>query len=290
MYSAEINRNQPACLLLLIDQSTSMSSAWADTGTTKAGQLALAVNRILGNAVMLCTKGDNRVFDYFEVGILGYGEGVRPILHGARPGHEVLPISELAFNPMRLDQVRRKVPDGGGGVVEIQTTLPVWVDAVADGWTPMVAAMQEAERLMADWCAGHRRSFPPIVMNITDGESTDGDPRDAAARLRSTGTGDGGTLLFNIHLASGAGNAATFPDSATGLPDHYASLLFDMSSPLPPPMSAAAEHLGYQVQPGSRGFLYNAEAYRMIEFLDIGTRAATPTGLLELTAGPESMR
>lgn len=290
MYSAEINRNQPACLLLLIDQSTSMSTTWANAGTSKADQLAMAVNRILGTAVMLCAKGDDRIFDYFEVGILGYGEGVQPILHGSGPGRELLPISELAYNPKRVDQIPRKEPDGAGGVVEVLRSFPVWVDAVADGWTPMVEAVTEAQRVVGDWCDRHTRSFPPIVINITDGESTDGDPRDAATQLRAAGTADGNTLLLNIHLSSGAGAATAFPNTRAGLPDRFASTLFDMSSPLPPPMLAAAEHQGYRVYPDSRGFLYNAEAYQMIEFLDIGTRAATPTGLLELTAGPGSPR
>jgi hypothetical protein len=290
VYAAEINRHQPACLLLLIDQSTSMSEDWAGTGTTKAGQLALAVNRILGNAVVLCSKGDDRIYDYFEVGILGYGTGVQPILYGSSPGQELLPISQLAVNPKRVDQIARKVPDQAGGVVEVMTPIPVWVDPVADGWTPMIAAMQAAERVVAAWCSRHQRSYPPIVMNITDGESTDGDPSAAAARIRATGTADGAALLFNVHLSSGARNAVTFPDTATGLPDRIATRLFEMSSPLPPSMLSAAGSLHYDVRPDSRGFLYNAEATTMIEFLDIGTRAATPTGLLQLTAGPESMR
>ncbi|WP_239331944.1 vWA domain-containing protein [Frankia sp. CiP3] len=290
MYAAEINRTQPACLLLLIDHSTSMSAPWADTGTTKAGQLALAVNRLLGNAVLLCSKGDDRVYDYFEVGILGYGRGVEPILHGSSPHRPLLPISELAVNPKRVDQVARKVPDGAGGVVEVMMPVPVWVDSVADGWTPMVAAVEAAEQIVVDWCARHEQSFPPIVVNVTDGESTDGDPRDAAKRVQNTGTADGNTLLFNLHLSSGARNPATFPATAADLPDQFATMLFEMSSPLPPSMLDAASGLGYEVQPGSRGFLYNAEATVMIEFLDIGTRAVTPTGLRELTAGPGAMR
>jgi len=290
VYTSEINRNQPACLLLLIDQSSSMEAKWADTGTSKAGQLALAVNRILGNAVLLCSKGDDRIFHYFDVGILGYGKGVHPILHGATAERPLLPIDELAVGPKRVDQVRRKVNDGAGGLVEVATPMPVWLDPVADGWTPMVEAVKTAERVVTEWCVDHQASFPPMVINITDGESTDGDPREAATRLRNARTTDGEALLFNVHLSSGARNAAMFPDSSTGLPDKFAVQLFEMSSKLPPSMVKAAASLGYDMRPDARGFLYNAEATTMIEFLDIGTRAVTPTGLLELTSGPESMR
>jgi hypothetical protein len=42
LYAAEINRRQPACLLLLIDQSYSMSERWAADGTSllPVGELA----------------------------------------------------------------------------------------------------------------------------------------------------------------------------------------------------------------------------------------------------------
>jgi hypothetical protein len=290
MYSAEISRSQPGFLLLLIDQSTSMKDPWGDTQTSKAEQLALAVNRVLGNAVLLCSKGDDRVYDYFDVSILGYGNGVQPILHGSSAARPVLPISELALSPKRIDHVARKVSDGAGGIVEVMTPIPIWVDPQASGGTPMVAVMEAAEQLLSTWCAQHPQSFPPVVINITDGESTDGDPRDAAARLRGARTSDGSALLFTAHLAGGARSQTMFPDTAAGLPDRHASMLFEMSSPLPPPMLASAASMGQTLQSGARGFLYNADAVAMIEFLDIGTRAVTPTGLLELTSGREEMR
>jgi hypothetical protein len=290
VYSAEISRSHRAGLLLLIDQSTSMSSPWCGTATTKAQQLALAVNRILGNAVLLCSKGDDRVYDYFEIGVLGYGAEVEPILHGSTVERPMVPISELALEPRRVDEVARKISDGAGGLVEIMTPIPIWVDPVADGWTPMVEAMNRADEIVARWCDEHPTGFPPIVINITDGESTDGDPRHAAAALRARRTGDGAALLFNVHLTSGSRDAVTFPATATGLPDRYAGTLFEMSSRLPPPMAAAATGLGYGVSEQARGFVYNADATALVEFLDIGTRAVTPGGLLELTAGPGRMR
>ncbi len=60
-----------------------------------------------------------------------------------------------------------------------------------------------------------------------------------------------------MHLSSGARNSATFPDTATGLPDQFAPLLFEMSSTLPPSMVNAAANLGYKATSNSRGFLYN---------------------------------
>ncbi len=277
MYTAEINRVQPACLLLLIDQSSSMAASWADSGATKAIEVARTVNRLLGNAVLLCSKGDDRVHDYFQVGVIGYRSQVESMLEGSSVDQPLVPISQIAINPKRVDRVQRRISDGAGGVVEVATPMPVWVDPVADGWTPMVAAVETAEAVVREWCASHPLSFPPVVINVTDGASTDGDPQDAARRLRSQRTADGAALLFNVHLSSGSVNAAFFPATAAGLTDRLATVLFEMSSPLPPSMLDAAAGLGYEVGSDSRGFLYNAEAAAMIEFLDIGTRVVTPT-------------
>lgn len=243
------------------------------------------MNRILGNAVLLCSKGDDRIYDYFEVGIIGYGGNIGPILHGSDASRPIVPIGDLARNPKRLDQIMRKIPDGAGGVIQAPLSLPIWVDPVANGSTPMVAAFHTAEQIITSWCAGNQRSFPPIVINITDGASTDGDPSEVAGRVRTVRTDDGPVLLFNLHLSADAREPVNFPSSSSSLPDSHASMLFSMSSELPASMAEAAISLGYQVSPGARGFLYNAEATAVIEFLDIGTRAVTPTGLKELTAG-----
>ncbi|WP_327145234.1 vWA domain-containing protein [Nocardia sp. NBC_01327] len=282
MYSAEINRKQPALLMLLVDQSFSMSEPAGQGQGTKADVLALAVNNLLGNAVLLCSRGGEKIYNYFEVGVVGYGAKIGPILHGADAERRVLPVKELADNPRRIDTVARRVPDGAGGVVPVQQQMPVWVDPLADGATPMVSALGYAEPVIASWCAAHPSSFPPMVINVTDGASTDGDPREAADRIRELSTDDGAALVFNLHLSALGGQAVTFPDTAADMTDPNAQRLFEASSVLPPAMLEASAALGYPVRSGSRGFLYNADVTMVIDFLDIGTRAVTPTGLKEL--------
>lgn len=282
MYTAEINRRRPACLLLLIDQSFSMSEAWGKEGHSKAQALMASVNRLLGNAVIQCSKGDDRVLDYFEVGVIGYGTDVRFVLHGTDAARPLLPISVVADNPLRVDEVMRKESDGAGGIIQVPMAFPVWVDEDTNGPTPMVEALGVAEGIVAAWCAQHPASFPPIVINLTDGMSTDGDPRVLADKIRTVATNDGPALMFNVHLSSASVNEVLLPSSADALPDEYASTLFAMSSELPVQMAEAAAGLGYQVRPGARGFLYNAQAASVIEFLDIGTRPITPGGFREL--------
>jgi hypothetical protein len=288
LYTAEINRRQPACLLLLIDQSYSMSERWGPDGQPKAEALARAVNRLIKNAVLQCSKGDGEIHDYFEVGVIGYGTDVNLALHGTNPSRPLLPIGELAATPRRIDNVLTKMPDGAGGIIEAPIAFPVWIDPVTGGPTPMVQALQAAEQVLGAWCGLHPRSFPPLVVNLTDGVSTDGDPSAAAAQVRAVRTDDGPALLFNVHLSATATREVAFPSSPESLPDEYASMLFAMSSQLPVAMAEAATTMGYDLKPEARGFLYNAQMTSVIEFLDIGTRAVTPSGLKQLTDGTDS--
>ena len=56
------------------------------------------------------------------------------------------------------------------------------------------------------------------------------------------------------------------------LADGFSRLLFRMSSTFPEPMVRRAQQAGFTVEPGARGFMFNATAVDLIKFLDIGTR------------------
>lgn len=284
MYSQQINRRQPALLMLLIDQSASMNQKWQALDQSKAQLLADAVNETLHNAALTCNKGGNRVYDYFEVGVFGYGTEIGPVLEGTSDTRPVIPVSAFVQRPKRIEQRTDPRMNAVGRIVSEPWRLPIWVEPGANGLTPMTQTFKTVEPILASWCDVHRSSFPPIVINITDGESTDGDPSAAAGKVRMTGTDDGPTLLFNVHLSTMSKSTFAFPSSAVGLPDIYAESLFELSSELPEEMVAAASQLGYEVEVGARGLLYNSGTKALFNFLDIGTRAVTPNGLKKLGA------
>jgi hypothetical protein len=116
--------------------------------------------------------------------------------------------------------------------------------------------------------------YPPLVCNITDGAATDGDPLQGAQALRQLTTDDGNVLLFNAHISANQAPSIGFPSSEDGLPDKFASLLFRMSSCLPPRLIEAARGEGFTVTSESRGFVFNGDLVAVIRFLDIGTRVA----------------
>ncbi|MFN3982190.1 MAG: vWA domain-containing protein [Caldilinea sp.] len=272
-YQAEISRSNPSCFLFLIDQSGSMEDPFAggDSSRRKADLLADAINRLLQNLVIKCAKEEG-IRDYFHVGVIGYGAKVGPALGGQLAGRELVPISDIGNLPARIEERKKKVEDGAGGLVEQTIRFPIWFDPVYHGATPMCQALTLAHDILARWLPQHPDSFPPIVINITDGEATDGDPSTAADALRSLATSDGNVLLFNVHLSSKGAKPIEFPASADQLPDQHAQLMFELSSPLTPYMRTVAQQEGYSITEGSRGFVFNADMISVIKFLDIGTR------------------
>jgi hypothetical protein len=96
----------------------------------------------------------------------------------------------------------------------------------------------------------------------------------AATQLRDLMTDDGASLLFNVHLSERRAPAVEFPATDELLPDTFARRLFAMSSPLPPHLQVAARQEGYDASDDTRGFVFNADAAAVIQFLDIGTRPA----------------
>lgn len=272
-YTAEISRNNPSCFLFLIDQSGSMDDAFGagESQRKKADGVADAINRLLQNLVIKCAKSEG-VRDYYHVGVLGYGSKVGPAFGGQLAGKEICPISEIADNPARIEERSKKVDDGAGGLVNQTVKFPIWFDAVARGGTPMCQAFGQTQKILTGWLRDRPDCFPPIVINITDGESTDGDPTAAADALKGLTSADGNVLLFNVHLSSQRATPVEFPDSADGLPDQYATLLFETSSALPAYMLAVAQQEGFPVSDGTRGFVFNADMVSVIRFLDIGTR------------------
>ncbi len=269
MYSAQITRQNPTCIVLMLDQSRSMADMIGNT--RKADFVADTVNHTLHDLVIRCTKTEE-VRDYYHVACIGYsGRGVASAFTGALAGRRLAPVSQVAEYPARIETRFKAVPDGAGGIVEQPVRLPVWIDPVADGGTPMCAAFAEARNILTAWVAQRPRGFPPVVLHLTDGESSDGDPRATGREIMNLATSDGNVLLFNCHVTSRRAHKIEYPNQARGLPDEFARTLFEMSSVLPETFRNAAIQLGAQVEDSSRGFVCNADPSAVVQFYEIGT-------------------
>ena len=268
-YEQRVDRTHPGCILFLIDQSASMSEVMAGgSQSPKSEALCDAVNGLLYELVLRCIKDpSDGPRHYYDVGVIGYGATVGPALGGALAGQSLVSIAEIGNHPLRVED-RNKV-DADRPTRRVK--FPVWFDPKAENGTPMSSAIDMAGSLVGPWVAVHPDSFPPIVINISDGAATDGDPRVWAERLKSLSTTDGNALLFNVNLSALGSDALFFPSSPSALTDDYARTLFEMSSALPSFMQDLASQQGLAVSDGARGFVFNADILAVIAFLQIGT-------------------
>ncbi len=243
----------------------------AESGKTKAQGVADAINRLLHELGMQCTKGED-ILDRYHIGVIGYSEEVGLGFTGDLAGEVLQPISQIGKHPLRIEQRQKKEDDGAGGLIERVVKFPVWFDPVAKGRTRMCGAFQAAQKVVSDFVQQHPDCYPPMVINITDGKATDGYPELLAEMLCSIASSDGNVLLFNIHISERDEQPILFPVAEDALPDEYAQSLFRMSSVLPPEMLRQAQVQEKSVAEGARGFAFNADFVSVVELLDIGTR------------------
>ena len=272
-YTEQISRSNPTAFLFVVDQSGSMDDKMS-SGRSKALQVSDVLNRTLATLITRCTRAEG-TRNYFEVGVIGYGgNGTYNGFQGALGTTIIQPISAIEASPLRIEERGKKMDDGAGGVVEQKVKFPTWFEPQANGGTPMRQAITKAAEELVAWCDSHPSCYPPTVLHITDGESTDGDPEELATQLRQIKTNDGTVLMFNLHVSASGSDPIQFPASESGLPDAYAKLLFRMSSPLPEHLIKFAQEKGFKVGMESRGFMFNADAVQIVDFFDIGTRAS----------------
>src|SRR5260370_13142720 len=127
MYSAEISRKTPGCFIFLLDQSASMGDPFGGSiDRRKADELATIINKLIHNLSIRCAKGDS-IYDYFHVAVIGYGQDsvVKTAFDGPLTGKDLIPISELANNPLRIEDRTKKADDEARGLAEPTHQYPL---------------------------------------------------------------------------------------------------------------------------------------------------------------------
>ena len=274
----EISRANPASFLFLIDQSRSMEQKLAGQvgGISKMNAAADAVNRTIQAIAMRCSQGEE-VRDYFHIGVIGYktDENGNPILNSALSGTNLedpyLSISEVAAIA-KTETRLVKESDGAGGLVEVDRTFAIWVEPEAEFGTPMSKAFGAAQKAIKTRSTEYGNSYPPILINISDGEPSDGEPTQIAGEIMEEKTVHGNALIFNIHLSDKSAVPVAYPSTKEGL-DAFGEMLFEMSSELPSLAAEAGRTLDIDIPEGARGYVYNSNLESLVQFLEIGTRA-----------------
>jgi uncharacterized protein YegL len=284
-YTAQITRETPSAFVFLIDQSGSMKEKidYRNEKISKAEAVTLIVNETLNDVLNRCQK-DSEVRDYFEIALIGYGgkdrEQANFAWEGALADKTFVKIAELATTFISQEIITIET-NMRGRVIQTQKPIKKWISPLAQSLTPMRHALEMCGQLLEDWLIRyqHKDIFPPIVINITDGEATDGKEKElmqAANRIKNLHTVDGNVLLLNVHLSDAGNTPILFPTYAQELPDdEHAQLLFKMSSDMPSIFNNDIARLtGKDTAGAYSGMAFNADAKSLVSMMQIGTNTA----------------
>lgn len=274
-YTAEISRAKPTCFFFLVDQSGSMSDPimGVNGNPRKADFIADALNRVIQTLIVTASK-DIDVRRYYQLGGLGYGQTIGSLFSVGSENQDLVWVDDLYKNPIRIEERIKTESDGAGGFNKVATKFPIWIDPVSNGGTPMCSAFEKTKIIIEKWVQEHLSSYPPTIINLTDGEANDGDPRIQAQELRNLSTQDGNLLIMTLHVSSNSfGSPIVCPSVDEDLPDSPSKVMFKMSSLLTDTMVAMAKNdYQYPLEKNAKAFVYNAGIEQIVSLLDIGTR------------------
>ena len=230
------------------------------------------MNAWLTELVISCSRAEG-IKDFFDVAVLGYSADeqanpiIGPALIGPLAGRDIVTISEIADCPARVDTVMASIPDEvTGEMLDFPQPTPIWIDPITRGGAPICSAIVRACELLDAWIAQHPDSFPPIVINLTTGEDSQGDPIPYANALKQRTTSDGHVLFLNCCLSSVAADSFLFKGNDEALSDGNERRLFAMSSVL---SDSWRDSLSYScscdsLEPNARGFACNTSMRRAV--------------------------
>jgi uncharacterized protein YegL len=288
-YSQRLSRRYPGLFIILIDQSGSMQETIpGQNDVSKADYAASALNEVI-YAMIRQGKYDPATGlprKYAYLSIFGYGSTVNSLLtaNGAP-----IDIAFMSNHPLRYETREKDEFDAVNNTwVRTSERVPIWIEPRAEGQTEMAHALTRARDVIRAWLnespepgQGIRRDgFPPIVLNITDGQHQGaGDPLAAAREIMAEQTSCGNVLLYNCHFTRDMANPTVFPNDVSQVAhlNPFCAQLFYMSSPIPDNLRKKAEEInsGRPVAPGARGMVYNSDASMLVRFLTWGTVGTT---------------
>ena len=229
-------------VVFLLDQSLSMEESIEGTGERKDAVVAKAINNWLLNNIIQASHDDG-VRDYFDIAVIGYRTDqsgnsiIESALGGELTGRRLVTLGELDENAQFHTVNEIVFDEENGKTIEMETEAPFWVVPVAEGGTPMCSGLYKAYEIIDWWCdqAENKDNLPPVLIHVTDGQATDGDPVPYAEPIMDLGTSNGMTTVLNIFLSAGLLTTLAFPSAEDQLPTKDWGLqdLFKMSSILP---------------------------------------------------------
>ena len=261
-----------SCLLILVDESSAMEAPIAEGTKPRAEVTATVINR------MINSLGQSETLEVALVGYRTDPDGTVDVgcrWSGDFEERHFVPARELANAPARIDERIRRVPDpsGLGAISEEKISFPIWYEPRLGTDAPAVAGFTRCSELLRDRM-NEGTVESALVLHVTAGESSDGDPEAAIEQIRQLDLIADRPLVFHAHLGThAAAPAKTFPSNGLFLPAGPIRTLFDRSSSLTDRIVSALAAAGTAPQPGARGMVYNG---RMIDLIHLPWSANGP--------------
>ena len=225
----------PGLLIVLIDQSSSMLQPYNDKGS-RLDVSAYMANRAIDRIIQINFDGD-RVKNRCFISIIGYNHIVKELCSGW--------LRNIDDNPLRIENLRKKVLDGDEGIIEVDVQQPVWVDPDnAGGDANMLGAFLYAKELVKKWISDNPQYSAPVIINISDGfpyyDGKDSlecmkETTNLAKEIMSLSNEDGNVLIYNVQVGSILDNTELFPNDRNKLKQEETKFLFDITSEVPEP-------------------------------------------------------
>lgn len=283
-HNAIVTRNTPSAFVYLLDISGSMSEniLFEGENMTKNDALNKIVNTTIHETILRCRNYD-KYNDYFDIAVLGYqGDIVSNLLEPYTGKEGFSTINEIINSPIdtKTYNYTRTKPDGTNFIS--QRNITQYIKTEPYGTTPMRKALEYTHSLLQKWVAEHkgRKCFPPVVINITDGEMSDATEREmvnASQKIKRLATENGNVLFFTVHLSSQKElTPIIFPSSHEQLPGiKKIKLMYDMSSDLPKAFHesiiGAMPEVDLNSLENAKAMCYNTPIDSLTRILEIGS-------------------
>jgi outer membrane protein assembly factor BamB len=257
-------------IMLLIEESSGMARRWGRDPRTKAVGVALLVNGFLGRL-----PDDPGIL----VALIGYAEGpsgrpdVGPRWGGPLARSDFVPVPRLHQAPRSVEARTTRHKAADGTVTERTESVPLWYAPGAGGeGRPQSSAFRACEERLGALEARGRALSAPVVVHVTTGDPTDGDPGPSVARLLSRPSSSGAPLVLHAHLASSRVAAPLcYPPDPAGSAPPEARALAALAGPLGEEWHAAAELAGVATGagPSGRGVVFDATGAEILKLLKV---------------------
>ena len=267
-YVERITQNNPCLIIILIDQSCSMDDFYGNTNKQKKELIALNANKVIYEILEASSNGEY-IKNIFFISAISYGNtfGVDLILGDF--------INNIDEKILRIEKIKRKLPDGIGGLIEIDEDFPIWIEPKAECSSSMDIAFKRAYELCEKWVKYNKDSFPPLIINIVGGmPSHIENTKLEAKKLMKLSNNDGNVLLLNLYIVDGLTNSIIFPHNNNMLPNNTSKFLYTISSILPDTLINEANRSGLSTNNKAKGFIYDGNAEMFIRLLSFGSSVA----------------